>query len=199
MKPEDYIKLEKDKNFKKSYLNATSWWRNVLLIPPILLLFIGLAGILYLSHIDKLISLYIIPYIAIFIVGTIWLKAIKKHIQKKMMTLPEAFRVCLAKPIWEKNGQVYALFVNDTHRHNKHYINNLVAKIPSDSLLEEYTVEKDSRLLHDDQNNVDYYIRRFEAKDIAKRNNDWRQDYLFPVLYIDNKHTFIIKKKDLGS
>lgn len=200
MRAEDYAKLEKDYSFKRSYLNNTPWWRNILMIPPILLLFIGLAGILYLFHLDKLVSLYIIPYLVLFVIGTILLKAIKRHIQKTKMTETGAFHVCLAKPIWEKSGLVYVVFVNDTHRHNKHYINNLASNIPAEDLAGKYGLSpKDkSLLIHDNKINADYYIRIFEAKDIEKRNKSWREDYMFPVLYIDDKHTFVIKKKDLN-
>lgn len=199
MKPEDYARLEKDYSFKRSYLNNTPWWKSFLMIPPILLLFIGLAGILYLFHLDKLASLYILPYLVLFVIGTVLLKATKKHIQKEKMATPEAFHVCLAKPIWEKSGLVYVIFANDTHRHNKHYINNLANKISVESFSGEYdsTPKNKSTLICDNENNADYYLRIFEAKDITKRNKNWREDYIFPVLYVDDKYTFIIKKKDL--
>ncbi|MFV0419559.1 MAG: hypothetical protein ACK5KT_12630 [Dysgonomonas sp.] len=200
MKPESYAKLEKDYSFKRSYLNNTPWWKNILMVPPILLLFVGLAGILYLFHLDKLVSLYILPYLVLFVIGTVLLKATKKHIQKTKMTVPESFRVCLAKPIWEKSGLVYTIYANDTHRHNKHYINNLVNKISADEFAGEHgSAPKDkSLLIHDNENNADYYLRIFEAKNITKRNQSWREEYLFPILHIDDKYTFIIKKKDLS-
>lgn len=200
MNPENYANLEKDYSFKKSYLNNTLWWKNVLMVPPTLLLFIGLAGILYLFQLDKLVSLYIIPYLILFVVGTVLLKAIKKHIQKSKMTVAGSFHICLAKPIWEKSGFVYTIFTNDTHRHNKHYINNLANKISAEILAEEYGLSPKNKsvLIHDDDNNSDYYIRIFEAKDISKRNKSWREDYVIPVLYIDDKYTFIVKKKDMN-
>lgn len=200
MKPEDYAKLEKDYSFKRSYLNNTPWWKNLLMVPPILFLFVGLAGILYLFHLDQLISLYLIPYLVFFVIGTIWLKAAKRHIQKGKMAVPGSFHICLAKPIWEKSGLVYAIFTNDTHRHNKHYINNLANKMSAESFAGENSSSPKNQSLpvHDEENNADYYIRIFEAKDISKYNSSWREDYIFPVLYIDDKYTFVVKKKDLN-
>jgi len=200
MKAEDYAKLEKDYSFKRSYLNNTPWWKNILIIPPILILFVGLVGILYLFKHDMLVSLYIIPYLILFVVGTIWLKAIKKHIQKAKMAVEGAFHVCLAKPVGEKDGFVYAVFVNDTHRYNKHYINNLVKNISLDDILarDGSPFRKESVMIHDEESNSDFYMRAYLPKDITKRNAGWQEDDLFPVLYIDDKYTFIIKKKDLS-
>lgn len=200
MKPHDYVKLEKDYSFKKSYLDQTLWWKNILIIPPICLLFVGLVGILYLFNVDKLVSIYIIPYVAVFAIGTIWLKAIKKHIQKVMMTAHGAFNICLAKPIGEKDGYTYVAFTNDHHRHDKYYINNLVNDISLEKLLLEQKVSlkrKSVQITHDKESGASFYIRAYFNKDIDKRNASWRENDHFPVLYIDERYTPIIKKRDL--
>ncbi|MDR2953718.1 MAG: hypothetical protein LBV43_01385 [Prevotella sp.] len=200
MKPDDYAKLEKDYSFKRSYLNNTPWWKNLAMLPPVLLLFAGLIGILYLFRNDMLASLYIIPYIVLFVLGTIFLKTTKGYIQKQKINKEGAFRVCLAKPFWEKSGHVYVAFVTDSHRYNKHYINNLVKNISLDSIIEKYSpsMKRQSHLVHDEESNMDFYIRIYDDKDITKRNATWRDEYLFPVLYIDDQYTYIIKKKDLS-
>ena len=199
MKADDYAKLEKDYSFKRSYLNNTPWWRTLSMLPPICFLFVGLVGILYLFKHDMLISLHLIPYLALFVVGTILLKAIKRYIQKAKISQPGSFLLCLAKPIGEKDGYVYAAFVNDSHRYNKHYINNLSKDISFDAVLEKdgCPFRKQSVLIHDDENNAGYYVRAYEKKDLNKRFVTWEEDGLFPVLYIDDKYTFIVKKKDL--
>lgn len=199
MKPQDYAKLESDYSFKRSYLNKTPWWKSLLLVPPVCFLFVGLVGVIYLLKNDMLISLYIIPYLLLFVIGTIWLKAIKRHIHKVKMANAGSFHVCLAKPVWEKENQVFAIFVNDAHRHNKYYIENLVEKISSEKLLEKYnpSFKKEAHLIHDDENDADFYLRVYDMKEINKQNPDWRDKYLFPILYIDDKYTFVIKKKDL--
>ena len=77
MKANDYAKLEKDYDFKRHYFNNTFWWKTLLMVPPICFLFVGLVGIIYLFNSDMLVSWYIIPYLFLFTVGTIWLKALK--------------------------------------------------------------------------------------------------------------------------
>ena len=200
MKPNDYIKLEKDFDFKRAYLNQTMWWKNILMVPPICLLFIGLVGMLYLFHYDKLASLYVIPYLAVFLIGTILLKAIKKHIQKTIMTTKDAFHICLAKSIGEKEGYIYTTFVNNSRRHDKYYITNLAKDISLDDLLSTQPApfKKRSVLIKSD-NDTEIYVRAYFKKDIDKRNRDWKEEEYFPVLYIDTKYTFIVKKKDLIS
>ena len=199
MKPNDYAKLEKDSDFKKNYLKETPWWKSVLIIAPIFLLFIGLAGMLYLFHLDRLLSLYAIPYVLIFFIGTIWIKAIKKHLQKVIMTKPNSFQICLATPIEEKNGYVYAAFVNDTHRYNKHYVKNIVSNLSPEEISEisEKSLKKEATLIHSTETNTDFYVREFPLKDLNKRNHSWRDEECFEVLYIDKKIIPIIKKKDL--
>lgn len=199
MKPNDYAKLEKDYSFKKSYLTDTPWWINLLMVAPVCLLFVGLIGILYLFNLDKLVSWYIIPYLLLFVVGTILLKAIKKHIQKTAINKPDSFLICLAKPIAEKEGYTYIAFVKDSHRHNKHYIANELKDISPDDILNNYdkAFRKKTMLIHNDETNSDLYIRAYTNRDLNRRSATWREDQLIPVLYIDDKYTFIIKKKDL--
>ena len=199
MKPNDYAKLEKDYSFKKNYLNSTLWWKNILMIPPVCLLFVGLVGILYLFNLDKLVSWYIIPYLLLFVVGTILLKAMKKHIQKTAINRPDSFLICLAKPIGEKDGYTYTAFVKDSHRHNKHYIANEIKDISTDDILNNHNApfRKKTVLIHNDESGSDLCIRAYTNRDLNRRSSTWREDGLIPVLYIDDKYTFIIKKKDL--
>jgi hypothetical protein len=199
MKQEDYAKLEKDQQFKKDYLNKTMWWKSVLLIPPVCFLFVGLVGILYLYKQDLLISWYIAPYLILFVIGTVWLKAIKKHIQKTKMAEESSFRVCLASPIGEKDGYTYLVFANDSHRHNKYYIKTLAKETDFAGSLDKYgnDVKKRSLLLQDSEDNTNHYIRAYKTKDIDKNNKGAMEAEAVPLLYIDDNNTLIIKKKDL--
>jgi len=198
MKQDVYAKLEKNLKFKKGYLNATSWWKNFALIPPIILMFGGLAGMLYLFNFDKLISVYAIPYIVVFFLGTIWLKAIKTHLQKKMMDQPGAFHICLAAPFDEKDGLTYTVFANDTHRHNEHYIKNLAKNLTQENLSnEDRALSKKFSIKIDYNENSAYYLRAFKTSEIKKAGIGWADKDTFPVLYIDDKNTIIIKEKDL--
>ena len=199
MKPNDYAKLEKDYSFKKSYLKNTLWWKTILMLPPVCFLFVGLIGILYLFNNEMLASWYIIPYLAFFVIGTIWLKAMKRHIQKTMMATEGSFHVCLAKSIGEKDGYVYSAFTNDSRRHDKYNIINIAKGLSLDEILSKQNepFKKKTVLVQDEENGTNIYIRAYFNNDITKRNPDWHENELFPVLYINDKYTFIVKKKDL--
>lgn len=199
MKPNDYAKLEKDYSFKKSYLKNTPWWKTILMLPPVCFLFVGLIGILYLFNNEMLASWYIVPYLAFFVIGTIWLKAMKRHIQKTMMATEGSFHVCLAKSIGEKDGYVYSAFTNDGRRHDKYNIINIAKGLSLDEILSKQNepFKKKTVLVQDEVNGTNIYIRAYFNNDITKRNPDWRENELFPVLYISDKYTFIVKKKDL--
>ncbi|MDR0824523.1 MAG: hypothetical protein LBN74_05475 [Prevotella sp.] len=200
MKQNDFAKLEKDNDFRKSYLNRTMWWKNILMIAPVCFLFAGLTGILYLFNIDMLFSLYIIPYLILFIIGTIWLKAIKKHLQKVAMVAQGAFHVCLAASVGDKDGYTYAVFVNDTHRYDKYYITNLAKEISLQELLAKNNApfRKKAVSIHHDESNTDMYMRAYPKKEIAKRNAGWSlNEGYFPVLYINDKDVPVVRRKDL--
>jgi hypothetical protein len=201
MRPNDYAALEKDYNFKKSYLNKTLWWKNLSMLPPVLIMFVGLAGLLYLFQYDKLYSLYAIPYILLFAIGTIWLKAIKKYLQKAAMAVPEAFHVCLAATIGEKKDILYAAFVNNTRRYDKYYITNLARNISLHEILSENKEPflKKAVLIHDKESDTDIYVRAYAKQDVVKQNAGWSLDEgYFPVLFIDEKNVPVIKRKDLA-
>lgn len=200
MKPNDYAKLEKDYDFKRSYFNNTLWWKNLAMLPSVLLLFVGLTGILYLFKADMLVSLYIIPYLILFTVGTIWLKAMKKHILKASMATEGAFHVCLAAPIGDKDEYTYAAFVNNTRRYDKYYITNLVKDISLHELLAKNNApfKKEAVLIHNEESDTDIYVKAYQKKEIEKRNAGWSlSEGFFPVLYINNKSVPVIKRKDL--
>lgn len=201
MKPNDYAALEKDYNLKKSYLNNTLWWKNLSMLPPVLVMFIGLAGLLYLFQYDKLYSLYAIPYILLFAVGTIWLKAMKKHLQKAAMALPGAFHVCLAATIGEKKDLLYAVFVNNTRRYDKYYITNLAQNISLHEVLSDNkaSFRKKAVQIHDVESDTDIYVRAYAKKDVVSRNAGWSlSEGYFPVLFINEKDVPVIKRKDLA-
>lgn len=200
MKASDYKTLEKEYEFKKSYLNSTSWWRSILLVPPCCFLFVGLIGILYLFNHDMLVSFYLIPYIVLFLLGTIWLKTVRKYLQKAAMTAPGAFQICMAKPIGERNGYIYTVFANDNKRHDKHYIANLIESMPVESIIEENEIlaKKKTIFLRDsDLSDTGLYLRAYFNNDITKRNPSWKADGFFPVLYINEKYTPVVKRVHL--
>lgn len=202
MKTNDYAKLEKDYDFKRSYLNKTLWWKSILMVAPICFLFAGLVGILYLFNSDLLVSFYTIPYLILFVIGTIWLKAMKKHIQKAAMAKEGAFHVCLAASVGDKDGYTYAIFVNNTRRYDKYYITNLAKGISLHDILAKNNApfKKEAIMIHDEESDTDMYMRAYQKKEIAKKNIGWSTDEgYFPVLYINDKDVPVIKRKDLTS
>jgi len=201
MRPDDYAKLEKNVKFKKSYLNNTKWWKHAALMAPVVLMFGGLVGILYLFNMDKLISVSVIPYLLLFAVGTILFKAIKVNLQKRKMSEPGSGHVCMAVPVGEKDGYTYVVFTNDTHRYNKHYVKNLAKESSSLYIFERGgdVVKKKSLLIQDPGDKAGYYARAYKTKDIDKANPGWKNEGSFAVLYIDDNDTPVIKSRDLIS
>lgn len=198
MKTGEYSKLEKDIDFKKTYLNSTLWWKSILLVPPVCLLFVGLLGILYLFSYDKLVSWYVAPYLLLFILGTIWLKAIRKHLQKAMLAAQGAFRICVAKSVGEQNGYVYTLFVNNEKRHNQHFITRLAESLSADELMANAAAKKKNILLHDEESDTAFYLRAYPIKDLNKKNPLWKDEGCFPVLYINEKYAPVVKGRHVN-
>jgi hypothetical protein len=200
MKSNNYTELEKDYNFKRSYFNNTLWWKTISMVPPVLFLFIGLAGIIYLFETGMSVSWYTIPYVVLFTVGAIWLKAMKKYILRASMAAEGAFHVCLAAPIEDKDGYTYAAFVNNTRRHDKYYITNLMKNKSLHELCvkDNASFKKEAILVHEEESDTDIYVKAYPKKVISARNNGWSLgEGYFPVLYINNKNVPVIKRKNL--
>lgn len=114
-------KLEKSVKLKKKIFSKNIW-KNYAIIPPALILFIGILGIVYLLNIDQLVSFYTIPFLIIFILGTIWLKAVRKYLINKKISETETFIVCLAIPFAQKGRDTILLFSTGKNRNNRHYL-----------------------------------------------------------------------------
>jgi len=114
-------KLEKNIKLKKKVF-AKGVWKNYAIVPPSLVLFCGILGIVYLLNIDKLISLYSIPFIAIFIIGTIWLKAVRRHLINKRISDNDTFLACMAILFRKEGNKKTILFSTSKNRNNKYYL-----------------------------------------------------------------------------
>lgn len=199
MKANDYTGLEKDLNFKRIYIANTLWWKNMVMLPPVLFMFIGLAGLLYLFQLDKLLSFYAIPYLLLFSIGTIWLKAMKKHLQKTMMAQPGAFHICLAASIGEKDGYTYTAFVNDRKRHDQQYITKLAKELSFHEIVSDKAAYKKKAIrLNKENDDTCIYIKAYNTKSLIKRNAGWSfQEGYVPILFINEDNVPIIKRKHL--
>lgn len=199
MKPSDCVQLEKSKPFKRDYMKGVYWWKSILIIAPACFLFVGLAGVLYLLEQQMLVTWYVIPYIVFFVLGTIWLKAVKKYLQDKTLNAEGAFLVCMAARFLEKDGYVSVVFTTGDKRHDNHFIKKIANKLSSDNNFSEADMaasRKKAICGHDDELDVDFYIRTYFHANLTRRNIQWRDQDTFPVLYINPKKVEVIKKRD---
>lgn len=196
MKSSDYIKLEKDNSFKGKYLRMTWWWKTPLIIAPILILFTGIIGLIYCLNSNLLLSLYAIPYIIVFLLGTIWFKAVKKHILKSKLNENNAFKVCISKRFATINGYVYLLFTNGQKRHNEYFINNIVDDLSGENIELPQLKSGHSTTIRNIEDS-EIMITKISVNKLKKSTIDTNNEDIIPLIYIDNKNTFVILKKDL--
>lgn len=200
MKPTDCVKLENDKSFKREYAGRIQWWCNFLFVAPSLIMFLGLAGMLYLFKLDMLVSWYTLPFVIFFMLGTIWLKAVKRHIMKTLIEKEGAFLVCPAT-LYEDDGKYsFFIFSNGDKRHNAHYAKTFADSLRSSS--QDIASEKDAArrsivTLQSPDSDETFCMKAFLHKDIRRCNAAWTEKEPLPLLYVDNKNLFIIKKRDL--
>lgn len=199
MKSSQYKELEKDKKFKKYYLQKTSWWQDYLLVPSIPLLFIGLAGIMYMASNDRLWTWYTIPYILIFIFGTILLKGAKKHVQGKILSNKGSFLACAARAIGDKEGRYYFIFSKSNKRHNESLINDLADNLSIDSFTEEELskAKKEKTAISTTEEDTQIYLVGIKVDKVLKTNKENLGTGITPLIYISPKEVFVIRNKDL--
>lgn len=198
MKSAQCVSLENDRGFKLTHMKRTPYWINFLFVAPICFLFLGLAGLLYLLKLDLLLSWYAILFGVFFAFGTIWIKAVKRHLLKTKVDDPQNFRVCIAVPVGEKDGYSYFVFTNDKKRHNEYYISEIAEELPfdyfSDSQIKQ--ARKSALLIEDEELDTDVYFKGFPSKEILRKDAQRSYDDCLPVLAIDTKQVSIIARKD---
>lgn len=198
MKSSECIRLEKDRMFKLAYMKKTPYWVNFLFVAPICFLFLGLVGILYLLEHGMLLSWYTIPFVLFFIFGTIWMKAVKRHLLKTKVDDPANFHVCIAVPVGEKEGYTYFLYANNDKRHNEYYISTIAEDFPLDVFtpLQLKQAKKQAVLMEDEGLDTDVYLKAFTKRDVIRKDAVRSYDDCLPVLAIDNKRVKIISRKE---
>jgi hypothetical protein len=60
------------------------WFKQAAIYPPSFVLFFSLFGLIYLLNYNMLLSGYAIPFIILFLAGAVWLKMVKRYIEKQM-------------------------------------------------------------------------------------------------------------------
>lgn len=195
MKPTDCLKLENDNTFKGKYLRMTSWWKTPLIIAPTLILFTGIVGLIYCLKADLLLSLYSIPYILIFLFGTIWFKGLKKHILKSKFDNREGFKVCLSKVLAIDSGYTYLIFTKDQKRHNEHFINKILSN-KSNKHIDLSTIKNSQATPIDNIEDTEILLTKISNGKLKKSIANTENINSIPLLYINSKNIFVILKKD---
>lgn len=199
MKPSKYKELEVDQLFKRHYLNKIIWWKDFLLVAPALLIFIGIAGVIYMGQNDNLWNWYSVPYIAVLIIGSIWLKAIKKHLQKKLLDDKDKFQACAARAIGDKGGYYYFIFSTGSKRHNETLINQLAESLDINSISEEQLSASKKQMVEIStmETETTIYMKAISVNRVLKTNRENIRTGVTPLLYISPKDIFVIRRKDL--
>lgn len=199
MKPSDYKKLEDNTTFKRYYMRKTAWWKSFLLLAPTLLLFVGLAGIMHMAYNDRIWTLYCLPYIIVFALGTIWLKGIKKYIQETLINRSGSFLVCAGRSLGESKGRHYFIYSKENKRHNEVLINKLAEELTIESFSEEQLeqAKKSSIAIEVADIDTEMYLRAIPTNDVLKANRENIAIGITPLLYISSKDMFVIRNKDL--
>ncbi len=121
MDSNDIKRLENNTKLKKKIFNKNIW-KNYAIIPPAIVLFTGILGVVYLLNIDKLLTWYAIPFLVIFALGTIWLKSTRRYIINKKISDNKEFFICLSIPLIKKDNKTIMLFSTGKNRNNKYYL-----------------------------------------------------------------------------
>lgn len=198
MKPTQCVSLERDRDFKLAYMKRTPYWFNFLFVAPVCFLFLGLVGLLYLLKLDLLLSLYAIPFGVFFVLGTVWMKAVKRHLLKTKVDDPQCFHVCIAVPVGEMDGYSYFVFTNDDKRHNEYHISLLAEELPFDyfpNILKKQA-RKSAVLVEDEEIDAQVYLKGFPTKDVKRKDAVRDYDDFLPVLAIDEKQVGIISRRE---
>ena len=177
--------LERDRDFKRIVFPNSFVYKNFLIVAPVFLLFIGLAGIVFLLKQNMLISYYTIFYLVCFVLGTIWLKAIRKLIVSKEISKPGTFLTCWGSQLKEEKDKIYFIFTTGTRRHDKIYIEHEKENRSGDILK---IKNGQAYFLSDMGAERELYITAISKTLIKKRNPNWKASLGLPLIFINRKH-----------
>lgn len=121
-------KLEKNKAFKRSFFSHQVWQKYAL-VPPALVLFVSLFGVVYMYNTDRLISYYCLPFIIFLLLSTIWFKATRKYLINQDVEDIQDFSICLVLPLFKEKSKQYYLFSTGANRLNKYFLEKSKAEI----------------------------------------------------------------------
>lgn len=182
--------LEKNKSFKIQHIPFSKKWKSWLYVGPVLILFMSLFSMIYLLKINMLSSWYVIPYIVVFVVATLWFRAVRTFIYKEMIESPDFFLTAIAKPVLTDEFKVYALFSVGVNRQNQKYIEHQAANVSSSyaDLITQMKPNEALPLLDECKNGEDcLYLCCFRKFIVKNKNASWGETDSFPILLIDKK------------
>jgi hypothetical protein len=186
----ELAELEKDKSFIRSQIPFSLKWKSWLYVGPVLLLFMSIFSVLYLLEEGKLATWYVVPYIVVFVVATIWFKAVRKHLLTKFLNAPGSIITAFAKPVLVDKYKVYALFSTGTNRHNASFIEHQASLVSSAyaDLIPQLKPGQAVQLFTDNDNSSDcLYLSCHRNFTVRKNNIGWDEKDLFALLLINKK------------
>lgn len=185
--------IEKNKKFKH-YIFSKSIWQNYAFVPPTLVLFGGLFGLLFLYQNDLLISWYSIPFIAIFTIGTIWFKSIRKYLINKKIKESDNFVICVTTPLINTNKNTLLLFTTNQNRHNVDFINKKKREIlERQNNLNEAILKYKNFNYFEFDNNSNYLIK---SKLTIKKNKQFFEDQY--IVFVENSEPRVVPKHTIS-
>lgn len=195
----DYKKLENNKALKRIYLNKTLWWLKLAMLSPVLLIFIGLAGVIHFIRLELTSNYFMYAYAAVFILGLIWLKYVKRYLQDKALTDVERINIVPSLKLTTKSGRDYLLFLQGDKRHNEALLKKLKESIVESSIDEAIynkakKVPQHIELLDDSS----LYLTAIGKVQIIRAYKNSSIPNFIPLILIDKKEVFAIKAKDIN-
>ena len=190
--------LEMDKGFKKPYIPFSSKWKSWLYLAPVLLLLMSLFAALWLLGKGQLATWVVTPYAVIFVVATIWFKAVRKAVEEKLMTHPDFFITAFAKPVLTDKFMVYAIFSVGANRHNTTFIEHQAAVVSSTyaDLIPQLKPKQALLLNAGTEENPDaLYLCCLRKFNVRSNNIGWNEKDAFALLFVDKKQ---VKSIPLG-
>ncbi len=200
MRPTEYQKLEDNKAFKRYYLSKTLWWTEYAFVPPALLIFIGLAGVIHMAYNELLWSWRGAPYVLVFALGAIWLKATKRHVQNKILGDKSKYLLCAGRAVFDAEGRYYFIFSKDSKRHNETLMNKLAGTLSQDSFTADQLKEAKKKAIKisvDGDTDAEVYLRGIQVSSVLKANRANITDGITPLIYVSDKGVFVVRNKDL--
>lgn len=194
MSTQNISNLEENKKLKQ-YVFGKGIWKNYAFVPPSLVLFAGLFGLIYLYKEDLLLSWHSIPFIVIFALGTIWFKATRRYLVNKKIEETSSFVICASVLLTDVKRNSLLLFSTNNHRQNINYLEKQKKDLLGDAdfnpelILNQLKKEKYIPLNNDNLFVTQQHIRKELFNGLKETPY---------IIIINNSFLQILKKQDLS-